>query len=97
FLNNVCIKRPLKASPLPVSIAVIAFGTRKFCMIYAHDSFSVSPPNKDHSISLNGIETEPRLILTKMLRSNTTIRIINWRRYDLFTDNYFNGLKKNSV
>src|SRR5690606_30108231 len=63
FLNCVCIKSPLKASPLPVRIACTAFGTRKFCIIYAHDSFSVSPPNNDHSMSLNGIETDPRLIL----------------------------------
>ena len=65
FLNNVCINKPQIDNPEPTKTAVIAFGNLKFKIIVSQLSLAGKLPVKVLKISLNGIETEPKLIFKK--------------------------------
>lgn len=82
FLNNVCINKPATDKPEPTSIAVIALGTLKFKIIVCQLSLALVFPNKVPRISLNGIETEPKLMFIANNNSSKTDKRINFFLYD---------------
>lgn len=84
FLNKVCINNPLIDKPEPTNIAVIAFGNLKFKTMVCQLSFTVSSPKRMAKISLNGIETEPRLIFKKNKITTKISSNINCFVYVLF-------------
>jgi len=65
FLNNVCINKPQIDKPEPTKTAVIAFGILKLIIIVSQLSLVTSPPKMLLKISLNGIETDPKLMFKK--------------------------------
>ena len=65
FLNNVCINKPQTDKPEPTKIAVIAFGILKLMIIVCQLSLVIFPPKMLLKISLNGIETDPKLMFKK--------------------------------
>jgi hypothetical protein len=65
FLKSVCINNPQIDNPEPTNMAVIAFGNLKFSIIVSQLSFAGIPPVNVVKISLNGIETEPKLMFIK--------------------------------
>ncbi len=76
FLNKVCINKPQTDKPEPTKIAVIAFGNLKCRIIVCQLSLAEISPIKVLIISLNGIETEPKLTFTKNKTTNKIDRII---------------------
>lgn len=77
FLKRVCINNPLIDNPEPTKTAVMAFGILKLSIIVSQLSLEASPINKIETISLKGIETEPKLMFNSQQEINTKIRIIN--------------------
>lgn len=65
FLKRVCINKPHIDKPEPTKTAVIAFGNLKLMIIVDQLSLEEMPPDKVFSISLKGIETEPKLMFAK--------------------------------
>ena len=62
FLNNVCINKPQIDKPEPTKTAVVAFGILQLMIIVSQLSLVTLPPKMLLNISLNGIETDPKLI-----------------------------------
>ena len=65
FLNKVCINKPQIDKPEPTKTAVIAFGILKLMIIVSQLFLVTLPPKILLKISLNGIETEPKLMFKK--------------------------------
>ncbi len=65
FLNKVCINKPQRDKPEPTKTAVIAFGNLKLMIIVYQLSLLTSPRKRLLNTSLNGIETEPKLMFRK--------------------------------
>ena len=85
FLNKVCMSKPQIDKPEPTKIAVMAFGTLKLTIMVSQLSLVTLPPKRLLKISLNGIETDPKLIFKK---NKTTSEIDKKRKcfvYDLFS------------
>lgn len=74
FLNKVCISKPTSDKPAPVIIAVMDFGIRKLKRMCSQVSLDKSLPNNPFAISLSGIATEPKLMLSiqKKTKANSS-------------------------
>ncbi len=91
FLNKVCISKPQIDKPEPTKIAVIALGTLKFIIMVSQLSLVTLPPKRLLKISLNGIETDPKLMFKK---NKSTSEIDNKKKcfvYDLFSIDGWSG------
>ena len=76
FLNNVCINNPLIDRPEPTSTAVMALGILNSKMIVCQLSLIVSSPKIIEKISINGIDTEPKLMfVNQSIITNSNNRI----------------------
>ena len=76
FLKSVCINKPHIDKPEPTKTAVIAFGNLNVSIIVSQLSLWGIPPINVVKMSLNGIETEPKLMFAKnKITSKTNNRI----------------------
>ena len=82
FLNKVCINKPATDKPEPTKIAVIAFGNLKFKIIVCQLSLAAEFPAKVFKMSLNGIETEPKLMFSTNKTISKTDKRIKCFLYD---------------
>ncbi len=73
FLNKVCIINPEIDKPIPTKTAVNALGNRKFQRMISQE-FLISFPKIESKIALIGIETEPKLTLSKNIQSKLMLK-----------------------
>ena len=81
FLKSVCINKPQIDKPEPTKTAVIAFGNLKVSIMVSQVSLVGALPIKVVKISLNGMETDPKLMFKINKTTSKTDNKINGVAY----------------